>query len=201
MPKLYKINEIFYSLQGEGKYAGVPVIFVRFSGCNLKCSFCDTNHKQKLVLRKEEIGRAVDSLSKNKCKIIVFTGGEPMLQLSPELLLYLREKGYTLHLETNGTIYKRDTLRLIDFITVSPKDLPLKVTQGNELKLVVDLDMPMSVISSYRKTTKFEHYYLQPCSKKLEKDTYRNICRVVRIIKKTNKWHLSLQIQKMIKIR
>ena len=78
----YKINDIFYSIQGEGYYTGNAVIFIRFSGCNLKCSFCDTDHSRYKFLTKEEI---YTKIKKFNSKHIIFTGGEPTLQINKEL--------------------------------------------------------------------------------------------------------------------
>ena len=77
-----RVNEIFYSLQGEGAYTGTPSIFIRLAGCNLRCPFCDTKHESYKVLTKEEIMAQIANFT---AKHIVFTGGEPSLQLTAEI--------------------------------------------------------------------------------------------------------------------
>ena len=115
------INEVFYSLQGEGKLAGVPSVFVRTSGCNLRCWFCDSYHTSW-----EPTGawRDVDSImdevrSHKQANHVVLTGGEPLIhEQSVELLEELAAEGYHTTVETNGTIY-RDAP--IDLASISPK--------------------------------------------------------------------------------
>lgn len=122
--KTYKVNEIFYSVQGEGTWAGQPMVFVRFAGCNLKCSFCDTQHQEGRSMAAAEIKRGVwDVLYKSLIQNgnpppICFTGGEPTLQLDNELISEFNS--FPLHLETNGTNDPVDFLRF-QCITVSPK--------------------------------------------------------------------------------
>ena len=85
----YKVNEIFYSIQGEGRHAGRAAIFVRFSGCNLKCPFCDTDFKKYEEMEAIDILNKIQLLSPD-CKFIVFTGGEPTLQVDEELTTLLQ---------------------------------------------------------------------------------------------------------------
>ena len=88
--KTYKVNEIFYSVQAEGRKSGRPAIFVRFSGCNLQCPFCDTNHEPYRLMTKEEIEKEVDELDKDSDSkaMIVMTGGEPTLQVDDDEFLF-----------------------------------------------------------------------------------------------------------------
>ncbi|MCM8810956.1 MAG: 7-carboxy-7-deazaguanine synthase QueE, partial [Candidatus Omnitrophica bacterium] len=114
---VYKITEIFYSIQGEGLLQGIPLIFLRFSGCNLKCFWCDTKYaweKGKELTEKE----ILKEIEKFKCKRICFTGGEPYLQEIENIFNILKEKDYWISVETNGTIWKDISF---DWITVSPK--------------------------------------------------------------------------------
>lgn len=85
-----KINEIFYSLQGEGFHTGTPAVFVRFSGCNLRCSFCDTRHEEGVMMTDEEI---VEKVSSFPARIVILTGGEPSLWIDKALISRLREAG------------------------------------------------------------------------------------------------------------
>ena len=98
------VNEVFYSIQGESIYSGIPCVFLRLTGCNLRCSYCDTTYAyyEGVELRIEEILSRVDNY---KCPLIEITGGEPLLQNETPLLIYrLLEKKYEVLLETNGSI-------------------------------------------------------------------------------------------------
>lgn len=110
-----KINEIFYSLQGEGCFTGTPAVFIRFSGCNLQCDFCDTAHQEGVWMSDQEI---IEEVENYPAAHVVFTGGEPGLQLTRELVLALKEKGKFIQIETNGTVVLPEG---IDWITCSPK--------------------------------------------------------------------------------
>ena len=111
-----KINEIFYSLQGEGHHTGYPSVFVRFSGCNMKCSFCDTDHSDGIPMTDDEIVRAVNLY---KADWIVLTGGEPALWIDSDFVRLLkRATGKKVAIETNGSIPLPEE---IDWVTVSPK--------------------------------------------------------------------------------
>lgn len=108
MPKLH-VNEIFYSLQGEGARKGSANIFVRFAHCNLKCSFCDTEFESHRELDVEEL---LQECKQFPCKNIVFTGGEPLLQLTEDIVKKFKRAGYYLAIETNGTISSAEKFRL-----------------------------------------------------------------------------------------
>ena len=96
-----KVNEIFYSLQGEGVFTGTAAIFVRLAGCNLHCDFCDTKHEDYTIFTEEEIVKAI---SDYPAKHVVITGGEPTLQLTHSLVDRLHEVGKFVQIETNGSI-------------------------------------------------------------------------------------------------
>jgi len=99
-----KVNEIFFSIQGESLYAGRPCIFVRLSGCNLRCSYCDTRYAYK-EYKKMEAAEIMEQISSFKCLLVEITGGEPLLQKeTPFLIQMLVEKGYEVLLETNGSL-------------------------------------------------------------------------------------------------
>lgn len=101
-----KVSEIFLSIQGESTYAGLPCIFIRLAGCNLKCKWCDTAYAQVSEQSEDfSIKRIIDEAKKFKCKLIEITGGEPLLQKeTPMLLDTLLKLGYEALLETNGSI-------------------------------------------------------------------------------------------------
>jgi 7-carboxy-7-deazaguanine synthase len=120
MNKTYQINEIFYSIQGEGTRAGIPCVFVRFQGCNLRCSWCDTLYAQEIgggiEMTHDEI---IEKVEQYDCKFIEFTGGEPLLQKDlNDLLEYFIQNKYTVAIETNGSIdisaLPPDVIRIMD---------------------------------------------------------------------------------------
>jgi organic radical activating enzyme len=138
--KTYKINEIFYSLQGEGGRAGEPSIFVRFSKCNETCKIethgfdCDTEFISGTEMTLNQIETAIDELA-SKCKWLVLTGGEPALQVDTEFINFFKNLGYKLAIETNGSIALPGG---IDWITVSPKvaEHALRQKTASEVKYV-----------------------------------------------------------------
>jgi 7-carboxy-7-deazaguanine synthase len=106
MNNTYQINEIFYSIQGEGTRAGLPCIFVRFQGCNLRCSWCDTVYAQEIGSEiKMTYQEIIKKVEKYKCKFIEFTGGEPLLQKDINHLIdHFLQKKYSVAIETNGSV-------------------------------------------------------------------------------------------------
>ena len=112
-----KINEIFYSLQGEGHNTGTPAVFIRFSGCNLQCSFCDTDHTYGTQMSDEQIIAEVKRYP--QAQLIVLTGGEPSLFIDSDFITVLKHvTGATIAIETNGT---NPLPPEIDWVTLSPK--------------------------------------------------------------------------------
>ena len=194
----YRVNEIFYSLQGEGRWAGRAAVFVRFSGCNLKCPFCDTDFKAYREMTWNEIINAIKSLSAD-CRFVVFTGGEPTLQLTPFLVDCLHQEKYEVAIETNGTQIVPFN---VDWITVSPKDTfvgkagkPV-ILRADEIKIVFDGE---NEIQDYGIEAK--HYYLQPCDTGNPEKNRDIVRQCVEYIKAHPKWQLSLQTQKIISVR
>lgn len=110
-----KINEIFYSLQGEGFHTGTPAVFIRLSGCNLKCPFCDTQHEEGVLMTDEEI---MAEVGKYPAMMVILTGGEPSLWIDREFVDRLHRMGKYVCIETNGTHELPDN---IDWVTCSPK--------------------------------------------------------------------------------
>jgi len=188
----HKINEIFFSIQCEGRWTGYPAIFIRFAGCNLNCSFCDTDFSLKLQLTKEAIYQIIKHYL---CKRIILTGGEPSLQLpcdkngNSSFVQFFKDKGYTVHIESNGT---KNLPKNLDWITISPKEKWI-VKEGDELKVVYQ----GQDLRQYNDTN-FKYYYLQPC----DLDGKVNYAETINQIKKEDgKWILSIQIQKILKIK
>ena len=178
-----KINEIFYSLQGEGFYTGVPAVFIRFSGCNLKCAFCDTRHEEGEWMTDEAILKEV---CKYPARMVILTGGEPALWIDEELLRLLHQENKYICIETNGT---KELPSGIDWVTCSPKQGgKLKLKHQDELKVVYE----GQDVSAYEKLPA-KHYFLQPCS-------CSNTVEVVSYILQHPQWRLSLQTHKLIAI-
>lgn len=186
----YKLNEIFYSLQGEGLFTGFPAIFIRFAHCNLDCSFCDTDHNHHMTYDENSI---YNYISQFPCKLIILTGGEPTLQNLTPLTKLLNQNGYNIHIETNGQRYFDK--QYINFMTVSPKNSEFLIKQGDELKLVYH-GQNIKKLQLYMNQTNFNLYYLQP-----ENNNPIYIEKIIKICKENPKWNLSVQMQKILKIQ
>ncbi|RDE12177.1 MAG: 7-carboxy-7-deazaguanine synthase [Candidatus Thorarchaeota archaeon] len=192
-----KISEIFYSLQGEGYWAGIPAVFVRFSGCNRFCSFCDTQHNFFSTMSVKDILQKVMSLG--SARRVVVTGGEPMTQLEGfhDLSLAFAAAGYEVHLETNGD-FEVDPSE-VDWLTVSPKGPEWKQKIGDEIKVVYTGQSKEELEQYLESSDKvyFKHRFLQPCST----PEGSNVEATVEYIKADPRWRLSLQIHKLIGVR
>lgn len=194
----YRINEIFYSIQGEGRFTGVPTVFVRFSGCNINCPFCDTDFKTYKEMSEEDIIAEVKRVGGISTHV-VFTGGEPTLQLTESLCAKLHAIGKYLAIETNGT---NEVPNGVDFITCSPKfeyckRADLKVVFIDELKVVYNSKNDMSRYDDIRATYK----YLQPCDLQDANKNAEIINATVEYIKAHPEWRISLQTQKILVVR
>ena len=211
----YLVKEIFYSIQGEGFYAGRPAIFCRFAGCNLwsgkeadredaLCKFCDTD----FVGFDGPEGGKYESASKFAKKIrqfwpqgdvksakpfVVCTGGEPLLQLDAELINALHEEGLEIAVETNGTIISPER---IDWSCVSPKaGVELLQLCGHELKLV--FPQPGAEPEKYANLD-FRHFFLQPLGGP-ERDL--NTRLALHYCLAHPQWRISLQLHKILGVR
>lgn len=197
-----KINEIFYSLQGEGHHTGVPSVFVRFSGCNFKCSFCDTDHLPGTMMTDEEI---CDAVSKFPARWIILTGGEPSLWIDKEFVAMLKEKtGKKVAIETNGS---RALPENIDWVTVSPKfglegasDYTLQPSRIDELK-VVDCGQDLSSYPELPNVSPSTLLYLQPCFVEDEVLCRLNRDRTIRRVLENPRWILSVQTHRFLEIQ
>ncbi len=191
-----KINEIFYSVQGEGFHAGTPAVFIRFSGCNLKCPFCDTNH---FTGNEMSVSDIIEEITKYPARLIIITGGEPSLFLTDELVNKLHDKGKYVAVETNGTNKLPSS---VDWVTLSPKDNFVKnavpVNQRyDEVKVVFDgnqnVDKYLSIPA--------KQYYLQPCDTGNETLNKEIINKTLEHCMKEGKWRISIQIHKILNVR
>jgi organic radical activating enzyme len=188
MSASYRINEIFYSLQGEGFWTGTPIVFVRFSGCNLKCPFCDTSHEAFTQMSASEILEAV-AYAGGPCRRVCLTGGEPSLQVDDALVKAFHDAGYAIHIETNGT---HPLPEGIDWVTVSPKS-PIVLKKADELKLVLAPGVEPSAWADYPAAW----HFLQPC----DDGVSANVKEVTAYIQAHPFWRLSLQTHKLLGIR
>lgn len=199
-----RITEIFYSIQGEGFHAGRPAIFVRGTGCNLACAFCDTDFSPREKLTPQDI---LSRLSAWPCRFVVLTGGEPTAQAAGfrALVDLLHARGYYVAMETNGT--SADTLG-VDWVTVSPKISQggeWVLREGQELKLVHEgQDL------RFYEASRFEHYFLQPKEirtaswGKGERDVARTReewARATAAVLANPGWKLSFQLHKELGVR
>jgi 7-carboxy-7-deazaguanine synthase len=137
-----QLAEIFYSVQGEGTWAGTPAVFVRLAGCNLACDFCDTDYALKFVASVDEVVARVRAEG-GDCPMVILTGGEPLAQAETLALIpALQADGRRVHVESNGTIFTE----LPDdvWLCVSPKERvdPRMAKRANEAKLIVDGRVP-----------------------------------------------------------
>ena len=207
----YSVKEIYLTIQGEGFHTGKHAVFCRFSGCNLWtglekdrknaiCNFCDTDFvgtdgiNGSKYPNAEQLANEIDKVWDKDIneKFVVFTGGEPLLQLDKPLVDLLHKKKFKVAIETNGTILPPEN---IDWICVSPKqgaDFNLKY--GNELKLVY----PQKGLDPKNfKHLDFDHFFLQPMD---GKDLQRNILQSVSYCIENPLWRLSLQTHKIMGI-
>ena len=208
----YSVKEIFYTLQGEGTHAGRPAVFCRFAGCNLwsgreadrasaQCQFCDTDFVGTdgvlggKFASAETLAERIDAqwpAAHPRHKFVVLTGGEPLLQLDTALLDALHACGFTIALETNGTLPVPSG---VDWICVSPKiGTPLVQRSGNELKVVVP--QLAQDLAEYEALS-FDHFYLQPMD---SPTAARNTEIAIELCKRHPQWKLSVQTHKILQI-
>jgi 7-carboxy-7-deazaguanine synthase len=183
------VNEIFYSIEGEGLRVGEPTTFVRLSHCNLRCHFCDTDFDSFVEMDVEAI---IDTVGRHPARWVCLTGGEPLGQNIEELARSLRGVGYHLHIETNGTLSPPPVLfDLIDHWTVSPKRDPMAdgFRRITELKYVVG--------KAFREDRVQEELadwvYLQP-----ESSEPRHVEKALEVLTRHPNWRLSCRVHKTL---
>lgn len=197
---VYKISEIFYSISGEGFLQGIPLIFIRFSGCNLRCNWCDTKYawEDGEEIRVDEILKIIENY---KCKNVCFTGGEPYLQEIEFLYEELKRKNYWISVETNGTIWKDIKF---DWICVSPKIEGKKFHKSGYDERFREFASEFKYVITKREDFEF-------IDKKIEKPVIlqpvNNNLIIAKMIVKFLKenpeknYYLRLQMQKILKIK
>jgi 7-carboxy-7-deazaguanine synthase (Cx14CxxC type) len=217
---MYTVKELFPTLQGEGTHTGRAAVFCRFAGCNLwsgreedrataVCKFCDTDFVGSdgdgggKFETAQDLANAIESSWKSTSagpqqRYVVFTGGEPLLQLDEQLIEQLHQKGFEVAIETNGTI---KVPKGVDWVCVSPKvGSDLIVLQANELKLVIPQEGQDSLEKLLARFEKMDYRnrFLQPmdgANLKINTELAISLCQ------KRPLWRLSLQSHKLIGIR
>lgn len=190
-----KVNEIFYSLQGEGFWTGTAAVFVRLSGCNLRCPFCDTAHETGRQMSEDEI---VAEVVQYPARHIVITGGEPSLWLTTSLVEKLHAAQRFVAVETNGT---RPLPANVDWITLSPKDAFVdkaepQLSRCDELKVVMDERLDILLYADIDA----QHRFVQPCDTGNAALNQRIVEACIGFCKAHPTWRLSLQTHKLIDI-
>ena len=219
----YRVNEIFYSLQGEGRNTGRAAIFIRFAGCNLRCPFCDTDFHD---FREMEAGDILAAIADYPARFVVLTGGEPTLQVDEAFVDLLHAHGYEVAMESNGILSAPQNL---DWLTVSPKkSLPLSPSKGrgesqgkvpDEIKIVFEdeeslhsliHELPLCIlrpVGSKRAELEREGaggrllLYLQPCDTGDPERNKQILHDCIEYIEAHPQWRLSLQTHKLIDIK
>lgn len=208
----YSVKEIFYTLQGEGARTGRPAVFCRFSGCNLwsgreedrsraVCRFCDTDFVGTTgqcggkYPTAEALAERIVSLwpaDHPENRYVVFTGGEPLLQLDEALIDAMHRAGFEIAIETNGTIAVPPG---IDWVCVSPKvGAKLVVRQGDEIKVVIPQENQH--LADYERLA-FSHFYVQPMD---GANRQQNVRIAIATCLANPKWKLGLQTHKFLQI-
>lgn len=187
----YQVNEIFYSLQGEGRNTGMPAVFIRLASCNLSCEWCDTDYSEKFEAGADSIA---DKCKQYPTRNVVITGGEPTEQNLYRLLHALRDHGYYIAVETNGTNNLERLRAMISWLTVSPKRKIGVSCRIDELKVIwpTDLSLPhlANIPASYR--------YIQPRD---DENGPQNTKAAIEFVKEHPKWRLSVQMHKVLGLR
>lgn len=195
------VREIFHSIQGEGPFVGCPAVFVRLSGCNLACKFCDTDHMTEINgMTDQEILLEVDRLTRgSETNLVVITGGEPFLQNFGSLVELLFADSYEIQVETNGSIFIPGFPYHLTSIVCSPKDA--KIANGvadvvTAWKFLVGDDDSEALLRPIIPELCTE-VFLQPIDEKDPEKNARNIARAVQLCKQHGV-RLSLQLHKLI---
>lgn len=202
MNKIYTVKEIFYTLQGEGVHSGKAAVFVRFTGCNLWtgheadrqhaiCQFCDTDFVGGAKYTLDEL---VAEISSHSCNFVVFTGGEPCLQLDADLIRALRRRHKYIAVETNGTL---PVPLGVDWICVSPKaNAAIRQKDADEVKLVFPQQALMP--DTVRTQIIARHLWLSPMD---GPDLQRNMEAAINYAKLDRRWRVNIQAHKFWGIR
>ena len=193
----YALAEIFESLQGEGRNTGRPCVFVRFAGCNLKCPWCDTDFSRRFETPLEDL---VKEIAAFRARSVVLTGGEPTLQEGmPELVAALKDAGFWIAVETNGT-NDAGWLAFVDYVSCSPKaEFPasLRLARADEVRVVASSEDVADFCRALRGRIDATDYYVSPCDRGGEID----FATAKAVLSKLDGWSLSVQLHKILGFR
>ena len=192
---MYDLVEIFESLQGEGRNTGRPCVFVRFAGCNLKCPWCDTDVAKKFSASLDEI---LAELGQYRTKSVILTGGEPTLVKDmPELVATLKQGGYWIGVETNGTV-AADWLQFVDYVACSPKrGAEVNLPSADEVRVVAEDERTADFCRMIRGRIAATDYYVSPCDRGGEID----FATAKSVLSQLDGWSLSVQLHKLLGFR
>ena len=207
----YRIKEIYFTQQGEGKNTGKDFVFLRFACCNLWsgkekhrasaiCKFCDTDFYgtdgvNGGIYDTKDLVTKIKSLwiSKDSEIRVVLTGGEPLLQVDDSLITALKKANIYIAIETNGTL---KAPKGIDWICMSPKaNTDIQLTEGSEIKVIYPQE---NLNPADFNNMNFSNYYIQPMD---SKDYEENVSKSVEFCMQNSNWRLSLQTHKILGIR
>ena len=192
---MYDLVEIFESLQGEGRNTGRPCVFVRFAGCNLRCPWCDTDVAKRFTVSRTDLLREIAGF---KAKSVILTGGEPTLAKGmPELIAALRQAGYWIGVETNGTV-AADWLGFVDYVACSPKrGAALALTAADEVRVVAEDAQTADFCRAVRDRIAATDYYVSPC----DRDGAIDFATAKSVLAELDGWSLSVQLHKLLGFR
>ena len=193
----YDLVEIFESLQGEGRNMGRPCVFVRFAGCNLACPWCDADVSCRFSATLDEL---LNEISGFRAKSVVLTGGEPTLvDAMPEFVAALKERGYWIAVETNGT-NDAEWLQFVDYVACSPKsEFPDSVAlpRADEVRVVASSEDVVGFCRNVRGRIAATDYYVSPCERGGEID----FATAKSVLSQLDGWSLSVQLHKLLGFR
>lgn len=194
--KRYAVHEIFKSIQGEGFNFGKEFVFVRFTGCNYSCIWCDQPTENNYEFTEEEL---IDKILEYGCKSVLFTGGEPTLQLKNSLIERLKGMNFFLAIETNGTNLIPEG---IDYITVSPKmgkEFEIKVKEAQEVRVPAETEEIGNYLL-FKGKIKALRYYLSPLYLEEKKTFDLQTLSIIYPVLKDEGFLISMQLHKIMEI-
>ena len=194
---MYNLVEIFESLQGEGRNVGRPCVFIRFAGCNLDCPWCDTDVKKHFEISLEDL---VKEVSGYRTRSVILTGGEPTIQNDmPELVAALKEAGFWIAVETNGT-NDVSWLQFVDYVACSPKaEFPdsVRLSKADEVRIVASRQDIASFCRKMKDSIEAKDYYISPC----DRGDSIDYASAKSVLSELDGWSLSVQLHKILGFR
>ena len=194
---MYDLVEIFESLQGEGRNSGRQCVFVRFAGCNLACPWCDTDTATRFSLTLDGL---LDEIAGFRPKNVILTGGEPTLAGGmPELVAALKERGYWIAVETNGT-REAEWLQFVDYVACSPKaEYPdaLALKRADEVRVVASSEDVAGFCLELEERISAVDWYVSPC----ERGGKIDFATAKAVLARLPRWSLSVQLHKLLGFR